>query len=173
MNNLVTLWDPISEKIRNYEILSQCSCWINQHCDSIEIRLSLRSENESVRRDAGYCHHFNHDMTPMFNLSSLSFCYFYSVLFKRVFTHFDNLDYGTSHSSTQRSGTSLSFSCLAIPSGHVRPNRIVYDGRHNSQQRRRACHSRGTVRTRSAIRQHDRYWRIHHLLEIPQKLKQK
>jgi len=63
MNNLVTLWDPISGKIRNYEILSQCSCWINQYCYSIEILLSPRAENDSVRRAAGYCHHFNHDVS--------------------------------------------------------------------------------------------------------------
>jgi len=161
MNNLVTLWDPISEKIRNYEILSQCTCWINQHCDSIEILLSVRSEHESVRRDTGYCHHFNHFF--IFSLASLSFRYFCCILFKRLFTHFSHHDYGSPHSSTQRY-----FPCLAIPPGYVRPNNIIYEIRHNSQKIQWVCHWRECVRTRSFVRQHDGYWSIHHMLAIPQ-----
>jgi len=55
----------------------------------------------------------------------------------------------TPHSSIQRSGTPLSFPCLAIPPGYVRPNNIIYEVRHDSPQRRRVCHLRECVRTRS------------------------
>lgn len=169
MNNLVTLWDPISEKIRNYEILSQCSCWINQHCESIEIPLSLCGLKTSQCGVTQVTATTSITMCFfMFNISSLSFRYFYSELFKRVFTHFDHLDHGTTHSSTQRFATPLSFPRLAIPPGYVRPNNIIYEVRHNSQQRQRVRHLREKVCTRRVIRQHDGYWSIHHMLDIPE-----
>jgi len=72
----------------------------------------------------------------IFNLASFSFRYFYSIFFKLLFTHFGHLDYGSPHSSTQRSGTSLSFPCLTIPPGYIRPNHVIYEVRRNSPRKK-------------------------------------